>query len=69
VRWLLCMSFGNARRMLTCEGVGKGTQSDRLLKRYPQLSSISSGDLLRDNVRQKTPLGTVPVSDAASHSN
>ncbi|KAK0931140.1 Adenylate kinase 2 [Friedmanniomyces endolithicus] len=51
------MSFGNARRMLMCEGVGKGTQSDRLLKRYPQLSSISSGDLLRDNVRQKTPLG------------
>ncbi|KAK5107544.1 hypothetical protein LTR62_001032 [Meristemomyces frigidus] len=38
-------------------GVGKGTQTERMLARYPQLSSISSGDLLRDNVRQRTPLG------------
>ncbi|KAK4565233.1 Adenylate kinase 2 [Recurvomyces mirabilis] len=38
-------------------GVGKGTQTERMLKRFPQLDSISSGDLLRDNVRQKTPLG------------
>ncbi|KAK5001010.1 Adenylate kinase 2 [Elasticomyces elasticus] len=28
-------------------GVGKGTQTERMLKRFPQLSSISSGDLLR----------------------
>lgn len=39
-------------------GVGKGTQSERMLQRFPQLSSISSGDLLRDNVRRRTPLGT-----------
>ncbi|OAX84835.1 hypothetical protein ACJ72_00795 [Emergomyces africanus] len=38
-------------------GVGKGTQTERLIKRYPQLASISSGDLLRENVRRKTPLG------------
>ncbi|KAK0618532.1 P-loop containing nucleoside triphosphate hydrolase protein [Bombardia bombarda] len=38
-------------------GVGKGTQSERLLRRFPQLSSISSGDLLRHNVKQRTPLG------------
>ncbi|KAL2017397.1 hypothetical protein VTK56DRAFT_2240 [Thermocarpiscus australiensis] len=38
-------------------GVGKGTQSERLLQRFPQLSSISSGDLLRQNVKQRTPLG------------
>ncbi|KAK3382444.1 P-loop containing nucleoside triphosphate hydrolase protein [Lasiosphaeria ovina] len=38
-------------------GVGKGTQSERLLDRFPQLSSISSGDLLRLNVKQRTPLG------------
>ncbi|KAK3716685.1 Adenylate kinase 2 [Vermiconidia calcicola] len=38
-------------------GVGKGTHTERMLKRYPQLSSISSGDLLRENVRNKTPLG------------
>jgi len=38
-------------------GVGKGTQAERLLSRYPQLSAISSGDLLRDNVKNQTPLG------------
>ncbi|PQE20316.1 adenylate kinase protein [Rutstroemia sp. NJR-2017a BBW] len=38
-------------------GVGKGTQSERLLQRFPQLSAISSGDLLRDNVKNRTPLG------------
>ncbi|KAK4231239.1 putative adenylate kinase [Podospora fimiseda] len=38
-------------------GVGKGTQSERLLNRFPQLSSISSGDLLRHNVKHRTPLG------------
>ncbi|KAI0197681.1 P-loop containing nucleoside triphosphate hydrolase protein [Astrocystis sublimbata] len=38
-------------------GVGKGTQSERLLSRFPQLSAISSGDLLRHNVKTRTPLG------------
>ncbi|KAF2858340.1 adenylate kinase [Piedraia hortae CBS 480.64] len=38
-------------------GVGKGTQTERMLRKYPQLSSISSGDLLRENVRLRTPLG------------
>ncbi|KAI1328889.1 P-loop containing nucleoside triphosphate hydrolase protein [Xylariaceae sp. FL0255] len=38
-------------------GVGKGTQSERLLARFPQLSAISSGDLLRNNVKNRTPLG------------
>lgn len=38
-------------------GVGKGTQSERLLARFPQLASISSGDLLRENVRRRTPIG------------
>ncbi|KAK0391729.1 hypothetical protein NLU13_1228 [Sarocladium strictum] len=40
-------------------GVGKGTQSDRLLQRFPQLQSISTGDLLRSNVKRRTPLGLV----------
>lgn len=39
-------------------GVGKGTQSERLLQRFPQLASISTGDLLRSNVKNRTPLGT-----------
>ncbi|KAL7272077.1 Adenylate kinase 2 [Rhizina undulata] len=37
-------------------GSGKGTQSVRLLEHF-KMSSISSGDLLRENVRNKTPLG------------
>ncbi|KAF1835433.1 adenylate kinase [Decorospora gaudefroyi] len=38
-------------------GVGKGTQTERLMNRFSELSSISSGDLLRKNVRERTPLG------------
>ncbi|MCJ1234432.1 hypothetical protein MMC14_002393 [Varicellaria rhodocarpa] len=38
-------------------GVGKGTQAERLMKRFPQLSAVSSGDLLRASVQNKTPLG------------
>ncbi|KAI0126501.1 adenylate kinase [Xylariales sp. AK1849] len=47
-----------ARVMLVgAPGVGKGTQSERLLTRFPQLTAISSGDLLRNNVKNRTPLG------------
>jgi len=38
-------------------GSGKGTQSERLLASYKQLTAISSGDLLRNNVKNQTPLG------------
>lgn len=38
-------------------GVGKGTQAERLIKRFPQICTIGSGDLLRENVRSRTPLG------------
>ena len=37
--------------------MGKGTQAERLMKRFPQLSAVSSGDLLRESVRNRTPLG------------
>jgi adenylate kinase len=52
-------SLKRAARMILvgAPGVGKGTQSERLIQRYPQLSAISSGDLLRAAVRNKTPLG------------
>ncbi|KAI1258463.1 P-loop containing nucleoside triphosphate hydrolase protein [Xylariaceae sp. FL1019] len=43
--------------LIGAPGVGKGTQSERLLARFPQLSAISSGDLLRHNVKNRTPLG------------
>ena len=38
-------------------GCGKGTQTTRVLNRYPQLTALSSGDLLRQNVRAGTPIG------------
>ena len=44
--------------LIGAPGVGKGTHTERLLHRYPQLSSVSSGDLLRENVRNKTRIGT-----------
>lgn len=43
--------------LIGAPGVGKGTQSERLLGRFPQLAHLSSGDLLRHNVKTKTPLG------------
>lgn len=53
------MRLSRAARIILvgAPGVGKGTQAERLLKRFPQLSAISSGDLLRDNVKNQTPLG------------
>ncbi|KAL8681024.1 MAG: hypothetical protein Q9224_006892 [Gallowayella concinna] len=51
--------FKRAARIILvgAPGVGKGTQAERLMKRYPQLSAVSSGDLLREGVRNRSPLG------------
>ncbi|KAL4753621.1 hypothetical protein BDW72DRAFT_168219 [Aspergillus terricola var. indicus] len=43
--------------LIGAPGVGKGTQTERLLSKFPELASISSGDLLRENVRKRTALG------------
>ena len=37
-------------------GSGKGTQSEKLIEKY-NLKHISTGDLLRSEIAQKTPLG------------
>lgn len=37
-------------------GSGKGTQSENILKKY-QLIHLSTGDILRDQVKRATPLG------------
>jgi len=42
-------------------GAGKGTQSRRIVERYG-VPQVSTGDLLRENVRQGTPLG-IQVKD------
>lgn len=39
-------------------GSGKGTQSDRLIEHY-NLYHISTGDVLRDNIRRGTDLGKI----------
>jgi len=56
------MRLRKAARMILigAPGAGKGTQSTRMLERYEQLATISSGDLLRENVRNRTPLGELP---------
>lgn len=46
-------------------GAGKGTQSERLIKRY-KLFYISTGDLLRKELKEKTALGKEAESIIAS---
>ncbi|CCK71245.1 adenylate kinase ADK2 KNAG_0G01880 [Huiozyma naganishii CBS 8797] len=43
--------------LLGAPGAGKGTQTKRLIKRFPEIKAISSGDLLRKNIQEGTPLG------------
>lgn len=53
------MHLRKAARVLLvgAPGVGKGTQTTRLHDRFPQLQSVSTGDLLRQNVKARTPIG------------
>jgi adenylate kinase len=44
--------------MLGPPGAGKGTQAERLARRY-QLPKISTGDILREAVHSRTPLGCI----------
>ena len=46
-------------------GAGKGTQSEFLIKKY-KLFYISTGDLLRKELAEKTPLGLQAQSIIAS---
>ncbi|KAF3192009.1 hypothetical protein TWF788_004199 [Orbilia oligospora] len=43
--------------MVGAPGAGKGTQAARLLKAFPSLKALSSGDILRDNVARSTEIG------------
>jgi len=36
-------------------GAGKGTQCNKLLAKYPELDSFSTGDLLRNKLKEDTP--------------
>lgn len=39
-------------------GSGKGTQSEKLIERYG-LHHISTGEVLRDHIARKTPIGQI----------
>ena len=38
-------------------GAGKGTFSSQILKVYPEINHISTGDIFRENLKNQTPLG------------
>lgn len=46
------------------QGVGKGTQAERLCAHY-SITHIATGDIFRDNIKNKTPLG----QEASSYIN
>lgn len=43
--------------LLGAPGAGKGTQTTRLLRLFPEINSISSGDTLRSHIAQGTQIG------------
>lgn len=43
--------------LLGAPGSGKGTQTSRLLRFFPEINSISSGDTLRSQIAQQTEIG------------
>ena len=43
--------------ILGCPGAGKGTQTKRILEKYPEIKAASSGDLLRKEIYLKTQIG------------
>lgn len=40
-------------------GAGKGTQTTKLLKQFPNLKTVSSGDILRQHIRNGTRIGVL----------
>lgn len=47
--------------LLGAPGAGKGTQAARLAKRY-KIPHISTGDIFRSNIKERTPIGIVAKS-------
>ncbi|KAL3233497.1 GTP:AMP phosphotransferase, mitochondrial [Nakaseomyces bracarensis] len=45
--------------LLGAPGAGKGTQTSKLLKVIPELKSVSSGDILRNELKSGTELGVL----------
>ncbi len=47
--------------LLGAPGAGKGTQAVRLAKRY-NIPHISTGDIFRSNIKERTPIGIIAKS-------
>ena len=47
--------------LLGAPGAGKGTQAVKLAERY-KIPHISTGDIFRSNIKEKTPIGIVAKS-------
>ncbi|CAN6670630.1 GTP:AMP phosphotransferase, mitochondrial [Trichomonascus vanleenenianus] len=47
---------------LGAPGSGKGTQVSRLVRDFPHIAALSSGDVLRQNIVRKTPVGIKAAS-------
>lgn len=42
-------------------GAGKGTQTSKLVRQFPQLQTVSSGDILRQHIRNGTRIGSLAL--------
>ncbi|ODQ65592.1 adenylate kinase [Nadsonia fulvescens var. elongata DSM 6958] len=53
------ISLAKPARMLLigAPGAGKGTQTERILNKFAGIGALSSGDILRRNISQKTQIG------------
>lgn len=53
------MSLAKPLRLLLlgAPGSGKGTQTSKLLKQYPHIHTLSSGDILRSQISKRTAIG------------
>lgn len=47
--------------LLGAPGAGKGTQAVRLAEKY-NIPHISTGDIFRSNIKERTPIGIVAKS-------
>lgn len=52
--------------LLGAPGSGKGTQTSRLLRAFPQINSLSSGDILRAEIASGSSLGKAAAAAVAS---
>lgn len=58
----MCLAKPLRLLLLGAPGSGKGTQTTRLLKKFPHIHALSSGDILRAQMAQNTAVGKEAAS-------